>query len=125
MFTDAFAQLATSFAEQFGAPFIEATAVWPGVAVKDAGGSIVSPGVPASLACRVQFDATTQAMRTDAGFLSTDVRILVLAATLAANLDDTAKIVVASGRYAGTWTLLSCQSDPAGIGWECRGRRGA
>jgi hypothetical protein len=123
MFSEAFANLATSFAEQFGAPFIEATATWPGEATFDAGGSILSPGTPVSKACRVQFDAATEAMRAAEGFLETDVRILVLAASLDGALDSEARIVVASGEYAGTWALLSCVRDPAGIGYECRGRR--
>jgi len=62
-------------------------------------------------------------MRVAEGFLETDVRILVLSATLAMPLDSIAKIKVASGQYAGTWFLLSCTRDPVGIGYECRGRR--
>ena len=123
MFDTLFAGLASDFAEQFGAPFMDASAVWPGTPVKDAGGSIVTPGTPVSLPCKAQFDAATQAMRETEGFLETDVRILVLAATLDAVLDTKAKVVVATGQYAGSWALLSCQRDPAGIGYECRGRR--
>jgi hypothetical protein len=118
-----FADLANGFAEQFGAPYQDAVARWPGVPVKDAGGSIVTPGAPISHACRVQFDAATQAMRSAEGFIETDVRILVLASGLERRLDSEAQIVVAEGQYAGTWALLSCTRDPAGIGFECRGRR--
>jgi hypothetical protein len=123
MFDQLFAGLATGFADTFGAPFEDATATWPGTPVRDAGGSIVTPGTPVSLTCKAQFDAATEAMRDVAGFLETDVRILVLAATLDATLDTKARIVVASGDNAGTWELLSCQRDPAGIGYECRGRK--
>lgn len=123
MLADVFANLATSFADQFGAPFVEAAATWPGVPVKDAGGSIVTPGTPIVKPCRVQFDAATEAMRNDAGFISTDVRLLVLAGSLSGLLDETAHIVVATGAHAGTWSLLSCRSDPAGIGYECRARK--
>jgi hypothetical protein len=123
MFSDVFANLATGFAEQFGAPYIEATATWPGEATFDAGGSILSSGAPVSKACHCQFDAATQAMRQAEGFTETDVRVLVLAASLDGRLDNEARIVVASGEYAGTWALLSCVRDPAGIGYECRGRR--
>jgi hypothetical protein len=118
-----FAGLATGFAEQFGAPYIEATAVWPGEAIKDAGGSITTPANPVTKACRAQFDAATQAMRASEGFLETDVRILVLAASIDGALDSNARIIVATGPNAGTWSLLTCQRDPAGIGYECRGRR--
>lgn len=123
MLDQVFAGLATSFAEQFGAPFGDAVARWSGTPTKDAGGSIVTPGTPVELDCKAQFDAPTQAMRADAGFLETDVRILVLAASLDATLDQAAKIVVSSGINAGTWALLSVTRDPAGIGYECRGRR--
>lgn len=123
MFSELFADLASSFSEQFGAPFIEATATWPGEATFDAGGSITVPGAPVSKACRAQFDAATQAMRQAEGFFETDVRILVLAASLEGALDSKARIIVADGANGGTWALLSCQRDPAGIGYECRGRR--
>ena len=51
--------------------------------------------------------------------------ITEIAAVLAfsATLDTKARIVVASGANAGTWELLSVVRDPAGIGYECRGRK--
>lgn len=123
MLDQMFADIAIGFSDIAGAPYVDAVATWPGTPVKDAGGSIVTPGTPVSLPCKAQFDAATLAMREAEGFLQTDVRILVLAATLEGELDTAAKLVVASGDHAGTWTLLSCQRDPAGIGFECRGRR--
>ena len=123
MLDQLFASLATGFAAQFGAPFEDATATWPGTATLDAGGSITSAGTPVSLACKAQFDTVTEEMRTAPDFLKTDVRVIVLAATLAGTLDTAAKIVVASGANAGTWALLSAVRDSAGIGWECRARR--
>lgn len=118
-----FANLATSFAAQFGAPFIDVTAKWPGTPTRDAGGSITAPAAPVSLPCKAQFDVPTQAMRQAEGFMETDARVIVLAASLMATLDTKAKIIVASGANVGTWELLSCVRDPAGIGYECRGRR--
>ena len=123
MLDQLFANLATGFAAQFGAPFEDATATWPGTATFDDGGSIVTPGTPVSLTCKAQFDTVTEAMRTAPDFLQTDVRVIVLAATLAGTLDTAAKIVVASGANAGTWTLMSAVRDSAGIGWECRARK--
>lgn len=116
-----FANLATGFAAQFGAPFEDASATWPGTATFDAGGSITTAGTPTSHACKAQFDAPTQAMRAAEGFMETDARVIVLA--FAATLDTKAQITVASGANAGTWQLLSVTRDPAGIGYEARGRR--
>lgn len=118
-----FANLATGFAATFGAPFQDVTATWPGTAEYDTGGSIVTPGVPVSLNCKAQIDSPTEAMRNDPGFLERDMRVLVLSATLDGVLNSEAKIVVASGEHAGTWSLESVTGDPAGIGWECRGRK--
>lgn len=122
MFDQIFANLATGFSEAFGGPYIDATASWPGTPVYDDGGSIVTPGTPVVLPCKVQFDAATTAMRQTEGFQQTDVRILVLGASLAAALTTEASIVVADAPRAGTWSLLSAERDPAGIGWECAGR---
>lgn len=121
MLDQMFASLATGFAAQFGAPFEDATATWAGTATFDTGGSITAAGTPVSHACKAQFDAPTQAMRAAEGFMETDARVIVLA--FAATLDTRARIVVASGANAGTWELLSVVRDPAGIGYECRGRK--
>ncbi|QOV95263.1 hypothetical protein [Novosphingobium sp. ES2-1] len=118
-----FADLATGFAAQFGAPFQEVTATWPGTAVYDDGGSIVTPGTPVEKPCKAQFDAPTEAMRNDPGFLEKDMRLIVLSGTLDGTLDSAANVVVGDGEHAGTWSLESVQGDPAGIGWECRARK--
>ena len=73
-----------------------------------------------SIAANGSADAPTQAMRAAEGFMETDARVIVLA--FAASLDTKARITVASGANAGTWELLSVTRDPAGIGYECRGR---
>ena len=125
MLDQVFSGLATGFAAQFGAPFGDAVASWPGVPSHDAGGSITTPAAPTTASCKAQFDAPTQAMRASEGFLETDARILVLAASLVGTLDESAKIVVASGANTGTWALLSVTRDPAGIGYECRARKAA
>ena len=118
----AFANRASAVGGATGAPFVDAVAVWAGEPETDNGGSIIVPGTPVSYACKAQFDAPTQQMRAAEGFKQTDVRILVLAASLAVQIDTRARILVGDGANAGTWTLLSCQRDPAGIGFECRGR---
>ncbi|MES2289301.1 MAG: hypothetical protein V4530_06135 [Pseudomonadota bacterium] len=100
-----------------------AVATWPGTATRDAGGSITAPGVAQNVACRVQFDRVTDAMRSSDDFVDTDVRIIVLADGLTRPIDQQARIIVASGPHAGTWSIRSVDQDPAGIGFECRGRK--
>lgn len=119
MLDQVFSNLATAFSQQFGGPYIDAEATWPGTPTKDDGGSITAAGSSISVPCNVQFDTATLAMRETEGFLETDVRLLVLIGAL----DTRAKIVVASGEREGSWALLSCNRDPGGIGFECRGRR--
>lgn len=123
MFDTVFAALATTFSNAAGGPFVDAIATWPGTPTYDNGGSIAAPGTPESHACAAQFDAPTQQMRSAGDFLQTDVRILVLAGSINRALDTSASITVASGPNAGAWALLSCQRDPVGIGYDCRGRR--
>lgn len=123
MLNTIFADLAAGFAAQFGAPFQDVTARWPGKPNVDDGGSIVSPGTPVEKPCKAQFDAPTEAMRNDPGFLENDVRLIILTATLDGTLDRSAKIVVDEGANAGEWALQSIIGDSAGIGWECRARR--
>lgn len=118
MLDQVFANLATGFAAQFGAPFEDATARWPGTPVKDAGGSITTPGTPVTLSCKVQFDAPTREMRAAEGFRETDARAIVLAASLAGILDAKARLVVDSGVNAGTWELNSVVRDPTIINWR-------
>jgi hypothetical protein len=124
VFDALFADLAAGFAAQFGGPFYDGTVTWPGTPTYDSGGSIDTPADPVTSECQVQVDVATEDMRTDAGFVATDMRLLVLASSLTGTLDTTARIAVDAGPYAGTvWTLHSATRDPAGIGWECRGRQ--
>ena len=121
MFDAAFALIAAGFAERFGAPFVDAVAWWPGTPVKDAGGSIISPGTPVEVGCKAQFDAPTIAMRQAEGFTEQDARILVL--DFDGALDAEAEIRVSTGDNAGQWRLLTVTRDPAGVGYEFLARR--
>ncbi len=123
MFDQVFSDLAVGFSDAFGAPYVDATAVWKGTPVKDDGGSITEPGTPVTKTCKAQVSAPTEAMRADIGFLQTDMRLHVLSATLDGTLDTQADIVIASGKHAGTWDLQNATLDTAGIGWTCRGRK--
>lgn len=119
MLDQVFAGIAVAFGSMVGAPYVEATAIWPGTPEEDDGGSIVDPSPLIKKPCLVQFDTPTQAMRQAEGFLESDMRLLVLTASLDGALDTSVRIVADNG----TWQLLTCQGDPAGIGYECRARR--
>lgn len=119
MFDAAFAAIAGGFSQFAGGPFVDAVATWQGSPVYDSGSSITTPGTPASYSCKAQFDAPTQQMREAEGFQQTDVRILVLAASITRPL-DTAATIAANGE---TWALLTCQRDPVGVGYECAARK--
>jgi type 1 fimbria pilin len=119
----AFADIGLGFSAVLGVGFHDAVAKWPGTATYDDGGSITASGTPVEKPCSVQVDSTTEAMRSADGYTDLDMRLLVLSATLDADLDTSARIEVLDGPHAGTWQLASCDRDPAGIYWECRGRR--
>lgn len=121
-YASAFASIATRMsAAAGGAPWIDATATWPGTPTVDSGGSITTPGTPASLPVKVQFDAVTERMRQADAYQDRDVRILVLALSRAITSDTV--ITVASGPNAGSWLVAQVDTDPAGVGFECLGRR--
>lgn len=119
----AFAGIAAGFSAAGLGAYHDATAKWPGEPILDAGGSIDTPGDPVEKSCSAQVDDVTEGMRADEGFRDTDVRILVLCATLDGDLDTNAKLTVSDGPGAGTWSLQSCRRDPCGVYWEARGRR--
>lgn len=119
----AFADIALGVSAAIGGGYHPALAKWPGSADVDAGGSIVTPGDPLEVECSVQIDSATEGMRAADGFVDGDVRLLVLSATLQADLDTKATVEVLEGPYAGTsWMLQSVARDPCGIYFECRGR---
>lgn len=122
MFDQVFANLAVGFSAQFGGPYFDAVATWPGTPVKDAGGSITVPASPITKPCKAQVCQPSDEMRADAGFRERDMQVNVLAVTLDGRLDADATITVSAGPHAGTWALQSVTGDSAGIGWVCRGR---
>lgn len=120
---EAFAAVAQAFSAAGVGAFHDALAKWPGTPTMDDGGSIVAPGEPIELECSVQVDSVTEAMRAAAGFTEKDMRLLVLTATLEGDLDTGATIEALAGPHAGSWALASCDRDPCGVYFECRGRR--
>lgn len=69
-------------------------------------------------ACRAQVDAATEAMRRQAGYTGTDVRILILSASLAVTVTSDDRITVAGSTYR----IANVARDPAGAYFECRGQ---
>lgn len=127
----AFAAIARGFGAALGGcegegegPFVTAQIVLPGTPVTDSGGSITAPGAPDVRDCLVQIDSCTEAMRAQAGYADKDVRLLVLGATLEGAITTSHRVIVFNGPNAGLWLVQSASQDPAGIGWELRGRRG-
>ena len=119
MLADTFSDIAAAFSGAFEGPYYDAVALWPGEPTRDAGGGIISAGVPISTPCKVQVDSATELMRRDAEYRDGDVRLIVI--DIAA-LDTDARIQIATGPRAGTWMVQTVTRDPVGIGFDCRGR---
>ena len=119
----AFAKIAVAVSNAGLGPYVDSFAEWPGIPVVDDGGSIVSPGTPLSLPCKVQVDRVTEAMRQAEGYRDKDVALLVLCATPAAELDTDATLNVTAGPNAGRWSVQSVDKDTMGTHYICRGRR--
>lgn len=121
MLDDAFRQIAGLVSEAVGGPFSAGKLLYAGVPVKDDGGTIITPGTPSEVDCRVQVDAVTEDMRRDAGYLAQDVRLIIL---IDAKPDTTPDLRVIDGKFAGqTYSLQTANRDTLGFGWECRGRK--
>lgn len=120
----AFAGIALGFSGVLGGPFHAARVIEHIDAVYDDGGSIITPGGTTFRACQVQIDVATQAMRQAPNFVDTDVRVIILAATLTGSLNTEAMVEVSAGPFAGMWSVSSLERDPAALGWIGTGRRG-
>lgn len=118
-----FASAAQSVSAMYGGPYYDALILDKGEAVFDDGGSIITPGTPTTRTCQAQVDTVTQDMRREEGFADGDVRILVLADTLAGGISLDNSIEVLGGAHAGAWQIQTISRDPFGIYYELRGRR--
>ena len=125
LIADAFAGIAVAFSQAGLGPYFDSFANWPGEPVRDDGGSIVTPGTPIAKPCQCQVDSVTESMRAEAGYRDKDVSLLVLCATLDADLDTDATVEVTAGPNAGVWSVQSVGKDSMGTHWLCRGRRDA
>lgn len=123
MLDQAFADIGLAFSQAFGGPFHPARTIEQTDPVYDDGGTIIEPGGVEHRECNVQIDVATQAMRQTEGFVDTDVRFIVLAATLAGSLGTDARIEVLEGPFAGIWSVSSLERDPVAAGWVGTGRK--
>ena len=116
----AFAQIAGAVSSAFGGPYHAAKLLYAGVAVKDEGGSIVTPASPVSVDCQVQVDSATDAMRAEEEFVEGDVRLLILGLS---SIAEKSKIRMDAGPFAGqVYAVQSKGRDTMAFGWECRAR---
>ena len=120
---DWIAGIATSVSEHVGAGYWAAVALSDDGPTFDDGGSIVSPGVLIERDCMAQVDKVTEEMRSNPAFTADSVRLLVLTGSLSGALDTDCRIRVEAGPHAGTYTLATCQLDPAATHWVFMGRR--
>ena len=123
MLDQVFADIGLAFSQAFGGPFHAARVIDQVAPVYDDGGSIITPGGVAHRDCSVQIDVATTAMRAAEGFVDTDVRFIVLAATLTGPLGTDAEVEVLAGPFAGMWSVSSLERDPVAAGWVGVGRR--
>lgn len=119
----AFADIALGFSDVFGGPFHSARVVDQLPIEYDDGGSIIGGGGPVYRPCSVQIDVATTDMRQADGFVQTDVRFIVLSASLTGALGTDAQIEVLEGPFAGLWTVSGLELDPVAVGWVGTGRR--
>lgn len=112
--------IARGFSSAVGGGWWAASHIVETAATYDSGGSITTPGTASESECLAQVDLATQAMRLDTDFQETDVRLLVMGAAFL-SIND--RVEMAAGPKTGTiYVLRSVLRDPAGVGWECRGR---
>lgn len=124
MLDQAFADIGLAFSSVFGGPFHDARVIDQTAPVYDDGGSIIDPGGVAYRPCSVQIDVATTDMRQADGFVQTDVRFVVLAATLDGTLGTDAEIEVLAGPFVGLRSVSRLERDPVAAGWVGTGRRG-
>ncbi len=124
MLDQAIADIGLAFSSAFGGPFHTARVVDQVAPVYDDGGSIITPGGVEYRACSVQIDVATTAMRATEAFVDTDVRFIVLSATLAGPLSTDAEVEVLAGPFTGMWSVSSLERDPVAAGYVGVGRRG-
>jgi hypothetical protein len=115
--------LAGVFAAAFSSIYLPGYVHVPEDPVYDEGGSKVPGTGSMPYPCRLQVDSVTQRMRQAEGYADKDVRILILASGLEADVTTDCEVEVRAGMHQGRYMIASVDRDPAGASFDCRGRR--
>jgi hypothetical protein len=110
--------IAATFAAVFGAVYLDGSLYRPSAWADDGQGGGTDNGFATPEAVKVQIDQATQAMRAAEGYVDGDVRILMLAHSVAAP-DTDCEVAAGGARYM----VQSVATDPAGSYYELRARR--
>lgn len=110
-----YADISALFGDVFGALYLDGTLTHVAMVADSYGGGST---VETSEAVKLQIDACTERMRTDPGYTSGDVRMIVLqdGVTIALNTDCRVNV------DGDTYFIASVEQDPAQSYWECRAR---
>lgn len=108
------------FGAAFGGLYLDGTLhAGTGAPIYDAQRRITGYTDPGDVACKVQVDSASEAMRRTEGFAEGDVRLIILSTGLSADITSDHEVTARSVRYR----LLSADRDAAASHWICRGRR--
>lgn len=114
--------IAALFGEVFGSFYLDGQIITALTEPQyDDEGTITDYDGRAPVACKVQIDSASYAMRQAEGFVEGDVRLLVLRSGVSIELSTDQQI-----RTQGkTWLIQSVDTDPAASHWICRARSAA
>ncbi len=117
------ASIASGISAALGGPYQAATVTRWTDAEYDEGGSIVTPAQPVNRACKAQVSIPTAQARIADGFTEKEVWVIILAASLAGDLDTDMSVSIDTGPFAGTsWLLKAPLSlDSMGVTWKAKG----
>lgn len=107
--------IASLFGQAFGQFYLDGNLTRTTLIGDDSGGGTASYS---NVAVKVQMDSCTEAMRAQAGYTDTDVRLLILHSPLGSDIQTDDKVSVGGSVYA----IASVAQDPARSYWECRGQ---
>jgi hypothetical protein len=115
-----FSGIAISMSATFGGPYVAAT-LKRATLTRASGGDMTE--TTEDVPCQAQVDRVTEQMRNDPRYTEADVRILILAATLAGDAVSDDTIVVNAGPLAGSYKLMApIERDAMAVYHDCAGK---